>query len=74
MTVDLQAHEIDRADGVRRYRAIMLHTDGHVLNAVSFSAFDDNAALTIAKSMVDGHAVELWEGTRFIEQLNPTST
>jgi hypothetical protein len=32
---------------------------------------DDEEALGIARNMLDGRAIELWDGDRFIERLGP---
>ncbi|MER2263723.1 hypothetical protein [Methylobacterium oxalidis] len=56
-----------------RYRAFILDADGKVLRLAPVSAQDDEAALRLASAMVDGHSVELWDGMRFIEHLDPHS-
>ena len=38
---------------------------------VPISVQDDDEAVERAKAMVDGHAVELWDGLRFIEHFPP---
>ncbi|MCJ2046815.1 hypothetical protein MKK58_20070 [Methylobacterium sp. J-078] len=53
------------------YRVILLRKDGAVIGAVPLSARDDDFAIAQAKSLVDGHAVELWDGLRFIEHFDP---
>jgi hypothetical protein len=46
---------------------ILLAKDGAVVSASRISVEDDDGAIEAAKAMVDGHAVELWDGLRFIE-------
>ena len=53
------------------YRAILLAKSGAVIGMVRLSVQDDDQALERARSMVDGHAVELWDGMRFIELFPP---
>ena len=50
-----------------RYRAILLSPSGRIASLVNLVADDDKDALRLAEAMVDGHAVELWDGVRFIE-------
>ncbi|GEP08038.1 hypothetical protein [Methylobacterium oxalidis] len=54
-----------------RYRAFILDADGKVLRSDPLPARDDEAALRLAGALVDGHSVELWDGMRFIEHLDP---
>ncbi|GJE54812.1 MULTISPECIES: hypothetical protein [Methylobacterium] len=49
------------------YRAVLLRADGSVVFTSNLNAADDDEALGFAQAMVDGHAVELWDGLRFIE-------
>jgi hypothetical protein len=44
---------------------------GTVVNAMRLAVESDEEALERAKAMVDGHAVELWDGLRFIEHFPP---
>ena len=44
---------------------------GSVLNTQRLQANDDEEAQAIARHLVDGHAVELWQGLRFIEHFKP---
>ncbi|MHC2020472.1 hypothetical protein [Methylobacterium sp. CM6247] len=53
------------------YRAIIIAKSGTVVNALRLQAEDDEQACEHAKAMVDGHAVELWDGLRFIEHFPP---
>ena len=53
------------------YRVILLAKTGSVIGMVPISVQDDDEAVERAKAMVDGHAVELWDGLRFIEHFPP---
>ncbi|WP_156652667.1 hypothetical protein [Methylobacterium sp. Leaf86] len=48
------------------YRVIILAKNGDIVSAARISVEDDRA-IEAARAMVDGHAVELWDGIRFIE-------
>ena len=48
------------------YRVYTLREDGHIVRRTEIHCPDDEAALERAKNIADGHAVELWEGSRFI--------
>jgi hypothetical protein len=51
------------------YRAYILGPDGHVQNRVDIICDDEAEALRLAKQLVDGHDVELWQLDRKIEML-----
>ncbi|GJE43427.1 hypothetical protein [Methylobacterium soli] len=51
-----------------RYRALILSQEGLVLRTERVPADDDPAALAIAETLDGAHAVELWDGLRFIER------
>lgn len=62
-------------DGPPRYRAILLAPSGQIASLINLIAGNDTDALHLAEAMVDGHAVELWDGVRFIEHfpaIHPT--
>lgn len=65
--------ETDILSEVRRpiYRAIIVAKGGTVINAVRLQAHDDEQALQSAKSLMNGHAVELWDGARFVGHFPP---
>lgn len=44
-----------------------MEKDGAVASVLRIIVDDDAHAMEAAKAMVDGHAVELWDGLRFIE-------
>lgn len=50
------------------YRVFLLASDDSVRDSVPLTAADDAEAMALAAAMVDGQAVELWDGVRFIER------
>ena len=46
------------------YRTYFVGIDGHFYQAVDLSAPHDTAAIAVAKRLVDGHDVELWQRDR----------
>lgn len=55
------------ADSLPFYRAILIDGDGHTVSMYRIMAAGDGEAVSQAKALVDGHAVDLWDGVRFIE-------
>ncbi|MHC2017206.1 hypothetical protein [Methylobacterium sp. CM6247] len=53
------------------YRVFLLAKTGGVIGMVPFAVQDDSEAVERAKAMVDGHDIELWDGSRFIEHFPP---
>jgi hypothetical protein len=51
------------------YRAYTVGLDGHFIDFQAFSCAEDSEAIERARRFVDGHAVELWSGERFIARL-----
>ena len=51
------------------YRAYIMGPDGHVQNRVDLRCHDDVEATRLAKQLVDGCDVELWQLDRKIETL-----
>lgn len=49
------------------YRAFIVDEDGHVQNRVDLVCEDEVEARRLAKRLVDGHDVELWQLDRKIE-------
>ena len=49
-----------------RYRADIIDGEGHFRNAIYLEFADDDTAIEVAKRMVHGYDVELWEGNRKI--------
>jgi hypothetical protein len=56
---------------MEEYRAYLIGPDGHIINRVDICAPDQQEARRLAKRVVDGHAVELWQADRFIERFEP---
>ncbi|GJD95782.1 hypothetical protein [Methylobacterium iners] len=71
MSNDPPPERADLRHEAARYRALILDQGGRVLTMTAISAESDDIAIEAAKSMVDGHAVELWDGVRFIENFAP---
>jgi hypothetical protein len=46
------------------YRACLVSEDGSVLRSVLLVCPDDEVAKEYARQLVDGHAIELWQGER----------
>ena len=55
------------------YRAYIMGPDGHVQNRVELRCDDDVEAIRLARQLVDGHDVELWQLDRHIETFRHTS-
>lgn len=51
------------------YVLILIAKTGAVLGTVPISVRDDDEGCERARLMVDNHAVELWDGLRFIEHI-----
>jgi hypothetical protein len=51
------------------YRAYTVGLDGHFIDFQAFCCDVDSDAIERARQFVDGHAVELWSGERFIARL-----
>lgn len=56
---------------MEEYRAYVIGADGHIFNRVDICCSDEQEARRLAKVAVDGHAVELWQGERFIDRFEP---
>lgn len=48
------------------YRAFLISSDHHIVDRVEIEFDGDDTAKERAKRLVDGHDVELWDGTRKI--------
>jgi len=55
------------------YRAYLVGSDGHFVGFEPLICADDTEATEKAKSLVDGHDVELWNGARLVVVLQHTS-
>jgi hypothetical protein len=53
------------------YCAYVMGADDHIINRVDIRCSDEEEARRLAKVVVDGHAVELWQAGRFIERFEP---
>jgi hypothetical protein len=58
---------------VPAYRVYPVGESGHYIGRLEIDCPDDETALGRAKEIADGHAVELWEGKRFIARLDGQS-
>lgn len=55
---------------MEEYRAYVMERDGRIARRIEFRCASETEACRIAKGAVDGHAVELWQGVRFIERFD----
>lgn len=53
------------------YYAYFIRHDGQILKRTDIVCADDEEAKSLAKQMVDGHAIELWRQTRMIAKFEP---
>ena len=53
---------------MNEYRAYVMGWDGHILERIDLICADDDAAKERAKTLVDGHDVELWQLDRRIAE------
>jgi hypothetical protein len=53
------------------YRAYIVGEDGHFSDCHGRICSDDRDAVEWAKQLVDGLAIELWYGERFVAKLEP---
>jgi hypothetical protein len=51
------------------YRAYIVGLDGHFMRFEALICRDDGEAIAKAKRILDGHDIELWNGTRFVTRL-----
>ena len=58
---------------MKDYRAYILGPDGHVQNRLDLQCDDDVEAIKLAKQLVGGCDVELWQLDRKIETFTHTS-
>jgi len=56
---------------IEHYTAYRIGRDGSIQRRVDFVSPDDDYARQIAKRMVDGHAIELWQRARKIDRFEP---
>jgi hypothetical protein len=53
------------------YELRVLGTDNRITSTQEMESTDDDEAFTMAKRYLDGHAMEVWEGKRFIGTVEP---
>jgi hypothetical protein len=53
------------------YRAYTIGHDGHFSDCEARSCAEDREAIEWAKQLVDGRAIELWCGERFVAKFEP---
>jgi hypothetical protein len=63
----------DRECTLAEYRAYIVGHDGHYTGCEPIVCPDDPEAINQATRLVDGHAVELWSGDRFVIRLAPAA-
>ena len=52
---------------MQEYRAYIIGSDGHVRHRVDLHCIDEAEAFTLARQLVDGFDIELWQLDRKIE-------
>ena len=57
--------------GLKEYKVYVLGMDGHIFDRIDIACENEEAAKERAKQLVDGQAVELWEGARRIARFKP---
>lgn len=60
----------ERQDKPSAYRLLILQPDGTLVSNLPLRVENDEQARATARAMVNGHAVELWDGLRFIEHFD----
>jgi hypothetical protein len=60
-----------RATMMAEYRIYTVGADGHFVNFRGFVCDHDEDALVWARQWMDGAAVEVWSGERFVTRLEP---
>ena len=58
---------------MQEYRAYLMGPNGHVQSRVDIRCDDEAEAIRLARQLVDGHDVELWQLDRQIEIFRHTS-
>ena len=55
------------------YRLFTFNDAGHITGpAAVIQCADDDAAIKEAKQLLDGHDIEVWQGTRIVVHLDST--
>jgi len=57
--------------GISGYYAYIIGDDGHITRRVVVLGEDDSEAKRLARQLVDGCAVELWQETRMVDRFEP---
>jgi hypothetical protein len=52
------------------YRAYIVSSDDHFLEAIELDCASDAAAIESAKQFLNGHDVEVWQADRLVSKLN----
>ncbi|MDA9482967.1 hypothetical protein XI07_13200 [Bradyrhizobium sp. CCBAU 11445] len=58
---------------MREFRAYIIDGEGHITLRIDLEVQDEVEARERAKLLVDGHAVELWEGATKLDRFEPIS-
>ena len=58
---------------MREFRAYIIDDEGHITLRVDLEVHDEAEARERAKLLVNGHAVELWEGAARLDRFEPIS-
>jgi hypothetical protein len=54
------------------YRAFEIDKSGHIASLPAYlNCNDDKEAIGFVETMIDGRAIELWEGPRFVTKVYP---
>jgi len=53
------------------YRAYVMKPDNHIRSAHILDAANDDEATRAARPLLDGHAIEVWDRSRFVIRLEP---
>ena len=56
------------------YRILLLDTAGRVLRTKVLSVHEETDAIERTRALMDGRAVELWDGDRLVLRLDPSDT
>ncbi|GMO10799.1 hypothetical protein CO683_40330 [Bradyrhizobium ottawaense] len=54
------------------FRAYIIDAEGHIKLRVDLEVPNESAAKDKARQLVDGHAVELWDGAKKLDRFEPT--
>jgi hypothetical protein len=58
-------------DDGKVYRVHVLDSDGHLKSAECVGFRGDAEAIAYGRAILDTEALEVWEGARFVERLEP---